>query len=599
MKFKKRKKAKSSKSGVIIYKRLLSYVRPYRRWFAISVFGFFMYAVTQPLFAAILKHIIDSLQTASREGVGLLPLMFVGLMFVRGLGSYLGNYFIAKVSTSIVHVLRCDIFNHYTRLPTDYFDANNSGYMMSRITHNVGEVTQAATDSVQIIIKEGLTAIGLIAYLIYMNWILAAAFLSVTPFIAWLVRYVSRRLRALSKDIQDSIGNLTHITSELVGGHRIVKSYGGENYEKNRFRISSQFHRRQSLKLAATSAIHSPLMQLIIGIALAGLIYLAIILMKDATAGEFVAFITAAFMLPRPIRQLSDANSKIQKGVVAAESLFMILDESVEKDTGFYQTERSRGRIEFKNVRFTYKGSENEALKGISFVAEPGRTIALVGASGGGKSTLINLLPRFYDCTDGEILLDGINIKDYKLENLRRQIALVTQQITLFNDTVANNIAYGSLEGSSLEKLEQAAIDAYAMNFIEKMPQGLQTEIGENGVKLSGGQKQRLALARALLKDAPVLILDEATSALDTESESNIQKALQNILHNRTTLVVAHRLSTIENADTILVVDGGRIVEQGCHHELLEKGGAYARLYAMQFKEEDIKSLTQSAISSV
>lgn len=593
----KKKRNTQSKSGIKVYKRLLGYVHPYRRWFAVSVFGFLIYAVTQPMFAAILKHIIDSLQAASREGVGLLPLLFVALMFMRGLGSYLGNYFIAKVSTSVVHVLRCKIFNHYTCLPTDYYDANNSGYMMSRITHNVGEVTQAATDSVQIIIKEGLTAIGLIAYLLYMNWVLAVAFLSVTPFIAWLVRYVSRRLRALSKDIQDSVGNLTHITSELVGGHRIVRSYGGEDYEKNRFKESSQFHRRQSLKLAATSAIHGPLMQLIIGIALAGLMYLSLLLMKDATAGEFVAFITAAFLLPRPIRQLSDANSKIQKGVVAAESLFMILDEPVENDAGNYQTERCRGKIEFKDVRFSYQGSDTEALKGISFVAEPGQTIALVGASGGGKSTLINLLPRFYDYTSGEILLDGVEIKKYRLENLRRQISLVTQQVTLFNDTVANNIAYGALEGASPDKIKKAAEDAYAMNFIKKMPHGMETEIGENGVKLSGGQKQRLALARALLKDAPVLVLDEATSALDNESESYIQKALQKVLNDRTTLVVAHRLSTIENADSILVLENGRIVEQGKHDALLEKNGAYARLYAMQFKENDIKRMTGAGVA--
>ena len=558
---------------------------PYQRWFAVSVFGFLIYAATQPMFAAILKHIIDSLQADARENIGLLPLLFVGLMLLRGVGSYLGNYFIAKVSTSVVHVLRCKIFNHYTRLPTDYYDANNSGYMMSRITHNVGEVTQAATESVQTIIREGLTAIGLIAYLLYMNWLMAVAFLSVTPFIAWLVRYVSKRLRRLSRDIQDSIGNLTHITSELVSGHRIVKSYGGENYEKNRFQQNSQFHRRQSLKLAATSAIHGPLMQLIIGIALAGLMYLSLILMENATAGEFVAFITAAFLLPRPIRQLSDANSKIQKGVVAAESLFMILDEPVEADSGHYKTEKCQGRIEFDKVSFSYRGAAHPALKGVSFVVEPGQTIALVGASGGGKSTLINLLPRFYDYTEGRILLDGVEIKNYELTSLRQHIALVTQHITLFNDTVANNIAYGALAGASDEKIKQAAKDAYAMNFIKNMAQGLNTEIGENGVKLSGGQKQRLALARALLKDAPILILDEATSALDNESERYIQKALQKIMQHRTTLVVAHRLSTVENADRIIVLSDGCLVEQGTHSELLAKNGAYARLYDVQFKE--------------
>lgn len=582
----KSKKKKKTKTGYQVYKRLLIYVSPYRGWFFLSIIGFLIYAATQPLFAAILKHIIDTLQSHAKEDVGLMPLLFVGLMLCRGVGSYLGNYFIAKVSTSIVHVLRCEIFNHYTCLPTDYFDSNNSGFMMSRITHNVGEVTQATTDSVQIVIKEGLTALGLLSYLFYMNWLLTLAFLSVTPFIVWLVKYVSKRLRALSKDIQNSIGNLTHITSELVGGHRIVRSYGGEQYEKERFKNGSQFHRRQSLKLAATSALHGPLLQMIIAIALAGLMYLSLTLMKEATAGEFVAFLTAAFLLPRPIRQLSDANSKIQKGVVAAESLFAILDEPIEVDSGNYEPKRCNGRIEFKNVRFKYQGSDNEALKGVSFTVEPGQTVALVGASGGGKSTLINLLPRFYEYTSGQILLDGVEITAYKLESLRRQMAVVTQQVTLFNDTVANNIAYGALQGSSLEEVAQAAKDAYAMNFIKKMPNGLQTEIGENGVKLSGGQKQRLALARALLKNAPVLILDEATSALDTESERYIQKALQNILKSRTTIVVAHRLSTIENADMILVMDNGHIVEQGSHKNLLEKQGVYARLYDMQFNGE-------------
>lgn len=586
MKIFKFKKNKQNKAGLQVYKRLLGYVAPYKRWFFFSIIGFLIYAATQPLFAAILKHIIDTLQSSSREGVGMMPLLFVGLMLLRGTGSYLGNYFIAKVSTSIVHVLRCEIFNHYTGLPTEYFDSNNSGYMISRITHNVGEVTQATTDSVQIVIKEGLTALGLLIYLFYMNWILTLAFLSVTPFIVWLVKYVSKRLRALSKDIQNSIGNLTHITSELVGGHRIVRSYGGEAYEKNRFKSGSQFHRRQSLKLAATSAVHGPLLQMIIGIALAGLMYLSLVLMKEATAGEFVAFLTAAFLLPRPIRQLSDANSKIQKGVVAAESLFAILDEPLENDTGKFETKHCNGKVEFKNVRFKYRGADNEALKGVSFTAEPGQTIALVGASGGGKSTLINLLPRFYEYTSGQILLDGVDITGYKLENLRQQIAVVTQHVTLFNDTVANNIAYGVLHGVSMDLIEHAARDAYAMDFIKKMPGGMETEIGENGVKLSGGQKQRLALARALLKNAPILILDEATSALDTESERYIQKALQNVLANRTTLVVAHRLSTIENADVILVMENGQIVERGKHAELLEKKGAYARLYDMQFDGE-------------
>lgn len=576
----------ASKSDLKVYRRLLGYVAPYLRWFVLSVFGFILYALTQPMFAAIIKHIIDTLQSQNREGITYLPLIFIVLIVVRGGGSYLGNYFLAKVSTSVVHVLRCQIFNHYTKLPVIYFDSNNSGYMISRITHNVGEVTQAATDSLKTVIREGLAAIGLIGYLIYINWMLALAFLSVTPIILWLVKYVSKRLRALSKDIQNSVGDLTHITSELVGGIRIVRSYGGEDFEKNKFRAKSQYHRRQSLKLATTAAIHGPLMQLIIGIALAGLMYLALILMKNSTAGEFVAFLTAAFLLPRPIRQVSDANSAIQKGLAAAESLFTVLDEREEENTGKLSLERCKGRIEFKNVRFSYPGAQEDALKGVSFVAEPGQTIALVGASGGGKSTLINLLPRFYDYQQGEITLDGVELKKYELGNLRGQIALVTQQVTLFNGNIANNIAYGALEGVGLKKVEQAAEDSYAMGFIEKMPRQLNTEIGENGLKLSGGQKQRLALARALLKNAPVLILDEATSALDNESERYIQMALKRFVKNRTTIVVAHRLSTIENADVILVLKDGEIVERGSHSDLLLEDGVYGRLYKMQFKDE-------------
>jgi subfamily B ATP-binding cassette protein MsbA len=422
-----------------------------------------------------------------------------------------------------------------------------------------------------------------------MDWRLSLIFLVITPIIAWLVRYVSKRLRMLSKKIQESIGDMTHITSELVNGHRVVRSYGGENYERRRFIDSSEHNRRQSLKLISTSAIHNQIMQLIIAIALAVLMYAALFFMEQASVGSFVGYLTAAFLLPRPIRQLSDANSDIQRGIVAAESLFEVLDESSEIDDGVYNIARCRGDLEFKNVTFYYEGTDEPALTDISFIAKAGETIALVGASGGGKSTLVNLVSRFYRYEQGEILLDGVNINAYRLGNLRHQIALVNQQVTLFNDTIANNIAYGALSGAKREAITQAATDAYAIEFINKFENGLDTEIGENGVKLSGGQRQRLALARALLKDAPLLILDEATSALDTESERYIQAALQKVMGNRTTLVIAHRLSTIENADKILVIDAGRIVEQGTHKELLAKNGAYTRLHAIQFKENGEK----------
>jgi ATP-binding cassette, subfamily B, bacterial MsbA len=577
---------KKSNPGVQVYKRLLTYVTPHRGFFAISIFGFSLYSGTQSLFAALIKHIVDTLQTEAREGMYYLPLFFSGLIVVHGIGTYLGNYFLAKVSTNIVHTLRCEIFDKYMELPTAFFDSNNSGYLISRITNNVGEVTKASTDAVRTFVREGLTVLGLLGYLFYSNWMLSLVFVGITPILVLLVKYVSKRLRMLSKRLQDSIGDITHITSELVTGHRIVRGYGGEEYERRRFLESSAYNRRQSLKLATTTAVHNPIMQFIIAIALSFLMYMALMFMKQASAGEFIAYLTAAFLLQRPIRQLSDANSEIQKGIAAAQSLFEILDEPGESDEGTYQVEKAKGALEFKNLTFYYVGTRTPALIDISFKAEPGQTVALVGASGGGKSTLVNLVPRFYSHDAGEILLDGVEVNTYQLANLRKQLALVTQNVTLFNDTVANNIAYGALVTASREQIIAAATDAYAMEFISKLEHGLDTEIGENGVKLSGGQRQRLALARALLKDAPILILDEATSALDTASERYIQKALQRVMSNRTTLVIAHRLSTIEKADIILVMERGRIVERGCHKELIEKNGAYARLHHIQFEQE-------------
>lgn len=581
---------KKPQASAEVYKRLLTYVKPLRGYFALSILGFVIYSSTQPLFAAMIQTIIDTLQSDKREGMFYMPLLFSGLIVLRGIGTYLGNYFLSKVSTSIIHTLRCEIFDQYTRLPTAYFDSNNSGFMISRITNNVGEVTKATTDSVKTIIREGLSAVGLLVYLFYLNWMLSLVFVCITPVIVVLVSYVSKRLRAISKRLQESVGDMTHVTSELVGAHRVVRSYGGEDYERQRFLRSSDNNRRQALKMATTTAIHSPVMQLIIALALSVLMYMALYFMQQASVGEFVSYLTAAFLLPRPIRQLTDANGEIQKGIAAAESLFAILDESCEIDQGQYQVERSRGELEFRNLSFRYQGTEELALQDINVKVESGQTVALVGASGGGKSTMANLVSRFYPHEMGEILLDGVEIQDYTLANLRRQIALVNQQVTLFNDTVANNIAYGALAGTSRDKIIAAATDAYAMEFIKLLPQGLDTVIGENGVKLSGGQRQRLALARALLKDAPILILDEATSALDTESERYIQAALQKAMRNRTTLVIAHRLSTIENADVILVMDHGRIVEQGRHEELLVKNGAYARLHHMQFKDHPDKS---------
>lgn len=568
-----------------VYKRLMGFVMPYWRMFIISTCGFGIYAATEPAVVMIIQRIIDSFNNANRAGIELLPLLFIGLFLVRGLGSFLGNYYLARISGNVIHKLRCEIFNHYTRLSVQYFDNQNSGYMISRITNNIGEVTRATSDSIRAFVREGLTAVGLLWYLAYTNWQLSLVFLLVAPVVILMVRYVGKRLKRLSRNMQNTVGSLTHITSEMVAGNRIVKSFGGEQYERERFKESSLENRKQYRKLIMTVSLNNPLMQMVIAFALAGMMYLALVIMKSSTAGEFVGFFTAAFLLPKPIRQLSDANSEILRGIAAAESLFEVLDEPLEVDTGDFTPGRSLGKLEFRNLSFSYASSDRPALDNINLTIEPGQTVALVGASGGGKSTLTNLLPRFYDYQDGEILLDGVELKHYKLAELRKQIALVTQHVTLFNTSVANNIAYGTLENATREQIIEAATAAYAMDFIEQLPQGLDTDIGENGIKLSGGQRQRLALARALLKDAPILILDEATSALDTESERYIQAALNRVMQGRTTLVVAHRLSTIENADVILVIDKGRIIEQGTHQELLAKNSAYARLHKMQFQD--------------
>ena len=542
-----------------------------------------MYATSQPMFARLLQYIVDSLQSLNREGIYWVPVAFVGIVIFRGVGSFLGSYFLAMVSYNIIHTLRCQIFERYTVLPAAYFESSNSGHLISRITHNVNLVTSAATNAIKVVVREGLTLLGLLAYLMYMNWQLSIIFLAIAPVIGYLVNYASKKFRAISKKIQVSMGDITHVASELVTGHRMVRSFGGEEYEKARFSTASRYNYRQQLKLIKTTAIHSPLLQFIVAIALSILIYLALVLMTEASAGEFVAYITAAGLIPRSLKQLSSANATVQKGIAAAESVFEVLDEAQEIDQGRHEVSRITGKLEFRNLSFSYDTSEEPVLKEISFKAQPGQTIALVGQSGSGKTTLASLIPRFYDCEHGEILLDDVNIKSYTLKNLRAQIALVTQHITLFNDTVEQNIAYGGLASASREQVIEAATAANAMDFIDNLPNGLDTLIGENGIKLSGGQRQRLAIARALLKDAPLLILDEATSALDTESERIIQSALERALRGRTTVIIAHRLSTIEKADMIIVLDKGQIVEMGSHTVLLAKGGYYAHLHNLQF----------------
>ncbi|MCP1474099.1 subfamily B ATP-binding cassette protein MsbA [Pseudomonas sp. EB276 TE3739] len=590
-----------AQSTLAIYFRLLAYVRPYAGLFILSIVGFLIFASTQPMLAYILKYFVDGLANPEAslfpgnpylgklQLLESVPLLIVLIAVWQGVGSYLGNYFLARVSLGLVHDLRVVLFNKLLDLPNSYFDKNNSGHLISRITFNVTMVTGAATDAIKVVIREGMTVIFLFCTLLWMNWKLTLVMVAILPVIGLMVNSTSKKFRKQSKKIQVSMGNVTHVASETIHGYRVVRSFGGETYEKVRFHDASQSNTDKQLTMTKTGAVYTPMLQLVTYSAMAVVMFLVLYLRGDASPGDLVAYITMAGLLPKPIRQLSEVSSTIQKGVAGAESIFEQLDEPAEVDQGTVERDRLQGRLEVRNLSFSYPDSEKKVLDDISFVVEPGQMVALVGRSGSGKSTLAGLIPRFYqhEQEHGQILLDDVQVQDLTLRSLRRQIALVTQQVTLFNDTVTNNIAYGDLAGAPFDEVKRAATEAYADEFIIKMPQGYETLVGENGVLLSGGQRQRIAIARALLKDAPLLILDEATSALDTESERHIQAALDHVVQNRTTLVIAHRLSTIEKADLILVMDEGKIVERGTHTQLLAQNGYYARLHTKEFEEGD------------
>ena len=578
----------SSSSGIQIYKRLLKYTRAYWVAFALGLLGFFINAQTEWAAAQLVKFIINAIQNKDQHAKDWFPFLIVIIFLFRGIGTFMGNYFLSLVARNVVYHLRTELFNKLLTLPSHFFLHNSPGHISAKLIYDVEQVTGAATDALKTLVREGAVVSGLLVYLFWTNWRLSLSLLLIGPLAGLMVRTASKRFRKLSHRIQNTMGDVSHTVNEAINGFTVVKSYGGENFEKTRFEKASMENLRQSMKMVITSSINTPLVQLLMAISMSFVVYMALQphILGDVSAGEFVAYITAAGLLSKPVRALTDVNEKIQRGIAAAESVFTLLDVPGEADHGTKVIGRAQGELEFRGLTFAYPETA-PVLKNINLHIKPGQNVAVVGRSGSGKSTMVNLLPRFYDCEPGQILLDGLPLQDYTLESLRKQIATVNQKVMLFDTTIAENIAYGSLCGASQAEIEAASRAAYAHEFIVKLPDGYHTRIGQDGTQLSGGQRQRLAIARALLKDAPILILDEATSALDNESEFYIQSALETVMKNRTTLVIAHRLSTIEKADLILVMENGHIVESGGHADLLAKGGVYAQLHSRQFAEED------------
>jgi len=569
-----------------LYRRLLGYVKPYWRMFALSLVALVLTAATEPMLPALFKPLLDQGFVAKDQAfIRWVPVLLLGLFVVRGITSFISTYCMAWVGSRLVMDLRAAMFDKLMALPTRYFDQNPSGQLIAQLAFNVTQVTQSATSSLTTLVRDTVTVLGLLGYLVWLNWQLTLIVFALVPLTLWIVRAASKRLRGLSRKAQQNIGDLTQVVDEAVGGHRVVKLYGGEAYEQERFRVAANLARAYEMKRVSANAVYEPVIQFIAAIALAVIVYIAAgqASSNTTTVGGFVSFFMAMLLLFAPLKRLTAVNDQLQRGLAAAETIFSMLDQDAERDSGTQTLARIEGRLAFRDVALNYPGKTTPALSNITLDIAPGETVALVGTSGSGKTTLANLLPRFYDPDAGVIQLDGHDIRDIRLHNLRSHIALVSQDVVLFNDTLAHNIAYGSKRDASADDIRAACIAAHAWDFIQAMPDGLDTLIGENGMRLSGGQRQRIAIARAILKNAPLLILDEATSALDNESERHVQAALETLMENRTTLVIAHRLSTIERASRIVVLESGRIVEIGNHADLIGKQGRYAQLHALQF----------------
>ncbi|MGB1237242.1 MAG: lipid A export permease/ATP-binding protein MsbA [Pseudomonadales bacterium] len=567
------------------YKRLLSYLLPHLLIFSFSIAGYILYALTQTAFAVLMEKIVAQMEDPAADAYIFLPLAIVGITFARGVGGFVGNYCLDRVAFSIVCELRGQIFAAIMRLPRLEYLKFDSGHYLAILIYNVEQVTAATTTAVRTLIREGATVVGLIGYLIYLNWQLSLLFFAASPFIAIVIGYASSRFRKLAKGMQNSIADITHSANESLQGHEVIKAFGAVHSEEARFNAASEGFKRQSLKMTVTTSLNTPVVQTLVSMALGLLVFVALYpgLMQPMAASEFIAFLIAAGLIAKPLRALTEINGPLQRGITAAKSLFEVIDSPAEEDHGRHTVERAKGELEFQGVGFGY--TDAAVLQDISFTVKAGQTVALVGRSGSGKTTLANLLPRFLNPTQGRILLDGVSLQDYQLDALRQQIAIVNQQVVLFSGSVRANIAYGALADKTDARVRAALEIANATEFVDQLSDGIDTVMGEKGQMLSGGQRQRLAIARAVLKDAPILVLDEATSALDNHSEHAIQQALESVMQDKTTLVIAHRLSTVKNADLILVMDAGRVVERGSHTQLLEQQGLYSELYRQGFDQ--------------
>jgi subfamily B ATP-binding cassette protein MsbA len=558
--------------------------------FGVAILGMVLVASTDVMMLRIVQPLLNNIGIVDRELTGWLPYAIVGVFVLRGIGSYVSEYGLAWIGSRVVFDLRCEACDHLLRLPTSYYDRSSAGMLLSKVTFDAQQISATASEAITVSIRNTLTIVFMLGYLFWINWRLTLIALAAFPVVAYALRRIRKRVKKVSGMVQDRTGTLTHALEEAIGAHRVVKIFGGEAYESGRLREAANRLRLATAKQAAAAALGTPINQIIASIAVGVILYVALRQTAGATgtygAGDFITYIFALLHLLTQLKTLTNVTSVIQRGMTAAESVFALIDEPPEADTGTGVIKRAQGRIRFDHVTQRYSQDGRAALSDLDLEIAPGESVALVGPSGGGKTTLVNLIPRFYAPSEGRVLLDGDDVMTIKLADLRRQIALVSQEIILFNDSIAANIAYGAMAGAKATEIEHAAEAANALDFIREQPGGFLTVVGERGIRLSGGQRQRIAIARAILKNAPILILDEATSALDTESEWLIQAALEKLMQGRTTIVIAHRLSTVEHCDRIVVLDEGRIVDQGSHSQLIARQGLYARLHSRQFRDD-------------